>query len=205
MRAPNLSFACTYVRVFLTRAPWGSWNEWVKARDNKGPLLTNLAKTHPGLRQALAKEDAIDIVIPGPAVAMVPRAWSTEEIAMVMDMRARSVAWAEVCRVLLRGFLRHFSHPTRAQIGMATNHSSAAAQALHRRELKKQAKPTRKAAPAAAPAPDRVEPAQKRQRLISASEQAEVEKKKKKTAAVAETARTKRALEKVGAPRHTMS
>ena len=204
MRAPNLSFARTYVRVFLTRAPCGSWNEWVKARDNKGPLLTNLAKTHPGLRQALAKEDAIDIVIPGPAVAMVPRAWSTEEIAMVMDMRARSVAWAEVCRVLLRGFLRHFSHPTRAQIGMATNHSSAAAQALHRRELKKQAKPARKAAPAAAPAPDRVEPAQKRQRLISASEQAEVEKKKK-AAAVAETARTKRALEKVGAPRHTMS
>ena len=204
MRAPNLSFARTYVRVFLTRAPCGSWNEWVKARDNKGPLLTNLAKTHPGLRQALAKEDAIDIVIPGPAVAMVPRAWSPEEIAMVMDMRARSVAWAEVCRVLLRGFLRHFSHPTRAQIGMATNHSSAAAQALHRRELKKQAKPARKAAPAAAPAPDRVEPAQKRQRLISASEQAEVEKKKK-AAAVAETARTKRALEKVGAPRHTMS
>ena len=60
---------------------------------------------------------------------------------MVMDMRARSAAWAEVCHVLLRGFLRHFSHPTRAQIGMATNHSSAAAQALHRRELKKQAKP----------------------------------------------------------------
>ena len=209
MRAPNLSFACTYVRVFLTRAPWGSWNEWVKARDNKGPLLTNLAKTHPGLRQALAKEDAIDIVIPGPAVAMVPRAWSTEEIAMVMDMRARSVAWAEVCRVLLRGFLRHFSHPTRAQIGMATNHSSSAAQALHRRELKKQelarkAKPARKAAPAAAPAPDRVEPAQKRQRLISTSEQAEVEKTDK-AAAVVETARTKRALEKVGAPRHTMS
>ena len=84
------------------------------------------------------------------------------------------------------------------------NHSSSTAQALHQRELKKQAKPARKAALAAAPAPDRVEPAQKRQRLISASEQAEVEKKKK-AAAVAETARTKRALEKVGAPRHTMS
>jgi hypothetical protein len=90
--------------VFVTRAPWGSWNEWVLARDNKGPLLTALEKTHPGLMQALAKEDAIDNVIPGPVVAMAYRKWSTEEIAMVMDMRASDppAAWARVCRVLLR-------------------------------------------------------------------------------------------------------
>jgi hypothetical protein len=74
------------------------------ARDNKGPLLTALEKTHPGLMQALAKEDAIDNVIPGPVVAMAYRKWSTEEIAMVMDMRASDppAAWARVCRVLLR-------------------------------------------------------------------------------------------------------
>ena len=75
--------------MFVTRAPWGSWNEWVLARDNKGPLLTALVKTHPGLSQALAKEDAIDNVIPGLVIAMVPRSWSPEEIAMVVDMRAR--------------------------------------------------------------------------------------------------------------------
>ena len=60
MRAPNLSFACTYVRVFLTRAPWGSWNEWVKARDNKGPILDALARTRKDLWQALAEEDKED-------------------------------------------------------------------------------------------------------------------------------------------------
>lgn len=185
MRAPNLSFVvcvhAIHVRVFVTRAPHRSWNEWVLARDNKGPLLTDLVKTHPGLSHALAKEDAIDNVIPGAVVAMANRKWSTEEIAVVMDMRARDppAPWATVCPVLLRGFSRHFSHPTRAQIGVATNHSGSAAQALHRRELKKredarkaEAKSARKAAPAAAPASgrvERVEPAQKRQRVTYAS------------------------------------
>ena len=93
MRAPNLSFACTYVRVFLTRAPCGSWNEWVKARDNKGPLLTNLAKTHPGLRQALAKEDAIEAAVADALEANEPE--PAPEDVPVPDEEPMQAAMAE--------------------------------------------------------------------------------------------------------------
>jgi hypothetical protein len=154
VRARHLSFVlcvrAIFVLVIVTRAQWGSWNEWLFARHNKGPLLEGLARTRPDLAQALAREDKEDRVAVKLAAAELakeaaPKAaskfWSAANLRKVKEMREKDTpaTWDQVCHLPLRCFLRHFSHPTCAQIGAATGRTGPAAQAAHKRELTKEA------------------------------------------------------------------
>jgi hypothetical protein len=135
--------------VIVTRAQWGSWNEWCFARDNKGPLLDGLARTKLDLSQALAREDkedraAVELAAAEVAKLAAPKAvgvWSAASLRVVKEMREHDppATWDQVCHLPLRCFLRHFSHPTCAQIGVATGRTGPAAQAAHKRELTKEA------------------------------------------------------------------
>jgi hypothetical protein len=128
--------------VIVTRAQWGSWNEWCFARDNKGPLFDGLARTKLDLSQALAREDKEDRAAVKLAAAEVgTRFWSAANLRVVKEMRERDppATWDKVCHLPLRCFLRHFSHPTCAQIGAAIGRTGPAAQAAHKRELTKEA------------------------------------------------------------------
>ena len=150
MRARHLSFVlcvrAIFVLVIVTRAQWGSWNEWCFARHNKGPLLEGLARRRPDLSQALAREDkedraAVKLAAAELAKEAAPKAasklWSATNLRTVKEMREKDTpaTWDQVCHLPLRCFLRHFSHPTCAQIGAAVGRTGPAAQAAHKREL----------------------------------------------------------------------
>jgi hypothetical protein len=128
--------------VIVTRAQWGSWNEWLFARHNKGPLLEGLARTRPDLAQALAREDkedrvAVKLVAAELAKEAAPKVasklWSAANLRTVKEMREKDTpaTWDQVCHLPSRCFLRHFSHPTCAQIGVAVGRTGPA----HKREL----------------------------------------------------------------------
>ena len=100
--------------------------------------------------------------------------WSAADLRKVKEMREKDTpaTWDQVCHLPLRCFLRHFSHPTCAQIGAAVGRTGPAAQAAHKRELAKeaQANSTRQAKERkAARELGGGESARKRQRVASTS------------------------------------